>query len=66
MLQVHRPTHSYVSPKANKLPDTFTLKSGTRQRCVSISTRSSSKVLATVGQGGSKTEHVRIERGTWE
>lgn len=60
-LKVHRHTHSYLNLKANKLPDPFTLKAETRQRCVSISVTFLLMVLGTIRQGG-EIKRIRIEK----
>lgn len=53
--------HIYTSnPKASKLPDTFTLKAGTR-KCLSIFIRFLLKALATVRQGR-KLRHKEFKR----
>lgn len=61
-LKVHRHTHSYLNLKANKLPDPFTLKAETRQRCVSISVTFLLIVLGTIRQGVGRIKRIRIEK----
>lgn len=63
-LKVHKHTHAYHNPEANKLPDTFTLKSKTGQRCVYLC-HISFEGISTIRQGG-KSKRIRIEKGKWE